>query len=55
MHELFKTTSLSGHSNLKQFVQRIEKLSNIVKYHKSGSYHELPYNGITAKWDSKRE
>ena len=55
IHELFEPTSLNGHSNLKQFVERIEKLPNIAKYHKSGSYHALPYNGASAKWGGKRE
>jgi len=55
IHTLFEPTCLNGHSNLKQFVERIEKLPNIVKYHKSGAYHPLPYNGIQAKWGNKRE
>ena len=55
IHTVFHPTVLNGHSNLKNYLERIEKLPNIAAYHKSDKYHELPYNGITAKWGGKRE
>ena len=49
IHTVFQPTVLNGYANLKNFIERIEKLPNIAAYHKGDKYHELPYNGITGK------
>jgi len=54
IHTLFEPTALNGFANLKHFIERIEALPNVAKYHKSAEYHPLPYNGITAKWGNRR-
>lgn len=37
IHHVFEPACLSGFSNLKSFLERIEKLPNVAKYHKSGT------------------
>lgn len=55
IYQTFEATAFTGFPNLASYVQRVESLPAIAKYHGSGVYHKLPYNGKVAAIFGTRE